>query len=123
MIRTGLDFLNGAGRHSDVARLVEAMGYKSRYLRGVLTTALSALVDSGHVDQVRAYVERIPDKHAKNLRTDGILRLASTKTDTETFVSTLQTADVDEVAERKKWLLDPRLLVQVFESKEGLGKV
>ena len=120
MIRTGLDFLNGAGRHSDVARLVEAMGYKSRYLRGVLT---SALVDSGHVDQVRAYVERIPDKHAKNLRTDGILRLASAKTDTETFVSTLQTADVDEVAERKKWLLDPRLLVQVFESKEGLGKV
>jgi hypothetical protein len=34
--RTGLDHLNQAGRYGDVARLVELIGYKSRYLKGVL---------------------------------------------------------------------------------------
>jgi hypothetical protein len=36
MIRTGLDYLNEQGRYSEVARLVELMGYKPRNLKGVL---------------------------------------------------------------------------------------
>jgi hypothetical protein len=98
------------------------MGYRSRLLKGVLRRSLTAMVDSGQVAEVRAYVERIPESHAKNLKTDAILRMARFKTDTEGFIRTLQEADVEEGPERKNWLLDPKALEKVFEGSSDLGE-
>ncbi len=122
LLRSGLDFLNEKGRYSEAARLVEAMGYRSRLLKGVLRRSLTAMVDSGQVAEVRAYVERIPESHAKNLKTDAILRMARFKTDTEGFIRTLQEADVEEGPERKNWLLDPKALEKVFDGSSDLGE-
>jgi hypothetical protein len=43
--RRGLDFLNEQGRPSEVARLVETMGYKSRLLRSIIQLALTRMLE------------------------------------------------------------------------------
>jgi len=119
-IRRGLDFLNEEGRYREVARLVEAMAYKSRHLRIIIRETLTAMLDSGLSDQVLAYIERMPEEDARNVRTDSILRLAKLKADTEGFIQTLQSADVEEGRNRKEWLLDPKSLEKIFQSSPNL---
>ena len=74
----------------------------------------------GRGEEVVAYIARIPELHAKNIRTDSILRTAKFKADTEGFLESLKTADME--ADRKTWLLDPKLLMQAFEKSSGLGE-
>ncbi len=74
----------------------------------------------GRGEEVVAYIARIPESHAKNIRTDSILRTAKFKTDTEGFLESLKTADME--TDRKTWLLDPKLLMQAFEKTSGLGE-
>jgi hypothetical protein len=49
VIRRGLDFLNEQGRPSEVARLVEKMGYKSRLLRSIIQLALTRMLEQGRI--------------------------------------------------------------------------
>jgi hypothetical protein len=79
-------------------------------------------MNAGQLEQVQDYVTRIPAQHAKNFRTDAILRTLHIQADTEGFIAMLQATDVEEGTERKKWLLDPKSLVKLCEAKEGLGK-
>jgi hypothetical protein len=87
----------------------------------ILRTSLTGLINAGQAEEVRDYVQRIPENHAKNIRTDAILRTALVQADTEGFIQLLQTTDVEEGSERRKWLLDPKALVRLYETKEGLG--
>ena len=105
-----------------MARLVEVMGYKPRHLRMVIKRSLNALLDQGLFEEVTAYVSRIPEVHAKRIRTDSFIRTAKLKGDIDGFVQSLTTADVDEGKERRNWLVDPKSLMGIFESADGLGR-
>lgn len=79
-------------------------------------------MSTGQVEEVRELLKRVPEKHARLLKTESILRSVDIVTDTEGFLSRLQAMNVDEGADRKQWLMDPKALVTMFQSKEGLGK-